>query len=125
MSTHQSPLETEAEARSEFSSSPSLHPAPRGRRASYYLSINITLLLLMLGALSVLSLLFFLLSWSVVPSISMLALFFAAWQCISAVFFVQLALFLRSLVEEGESGTVTSRREGSKFVIEGGEEEGE
>lgn len=78
---------------------------------------------MILSVFSALSLLLFLLSWSVVASTSMLALFFAAWQCVTAVFFVQLAFCLKSLVRQGKSQTATSRHEGSVVTIEGEEDD--
>lgn len=111
------PLDTVTETENK---SPSLLLCPfnRSQCVSYHLSTSVTVLLIILGVLSALSLLLFLLSWSVLPSISMLALFFAAWQCITAVFFVQLAICLRSLVRRGASRLVSSRGEDSTFTIE-------
>jgi hypothetical protein len=124
--TDQPPLEPEAGAEVEAEkNSPSLssYAATEGRGVSYHLSMSITVLLMALGVLSSLSLLLFLISWSVVPSIFMLALFFASWQCITAVFFVQLARCLKSLVRQGQSQSAASRRDDRIFTIEGEEDD--
>ena len=63
----------------------------------YCLSDNTSLLLLIAGAISIVSLILFLLTWSAIPSIGMLGLFFASWQCISAIILTQLAHYLTSL----------------------------
>ena len=115
------PVESEHEAECESSLSP--HPTTQSQGLPYHLSVGITILLMILSVFSALSLLLFLLSWSVVASTSMLALFFAAWQCVTAVFFVQLAFCLKSLVRQGKSQTATSRHEGSVFTIEGEEDD--
>jgi hypothetical protein len=124
----QPPLEAEAETGAEVEAeknSPSLSScaATGDRGVSYHLSLSITVLLMALGVLSSLSLLLFQLSWSVVPSIFMLALFFAAWQCISAVFFVQLARCLKSFMRQGKSQSGASRRDDRIFTIEGEEDD--
>jgi hypothetical protein len=58
-------------------------------------NISLLLLLIFLGLISNLTLLLSLVFWKLIPSMAMLGLYFAAWQCISAIFFTQLALSLK------------------------------
>jgi Reduced folate carrier len=130
--TDQPPLEAETEKETEVeveveaeNKSPSLssYAATEVQSVSYHLSVSISVLLMVSGVLSALFLLLFVLSWSLAPSIFMLALFFAAWQCVTAVFFVQLALCLRSLVRQGKSQGVVGRRDDRTYTIEGEEDD--
>lgn len=63
----------------------------------YSLSADTSLFLLISGAISIVSLILFLVTWSVMPSIGMLGLFFASWQCISAIILTQLAQYLTTV----------------------------
>lgn len=69
---------------------------------------SLLLLLLFLGLISNLTLLLSLLFWKLIPSIAMLGLYFAAWQCISAIFFTQLALSLKRVAVEASEQEVVA-----------------